>query len=318
MLRKSALPWQGRVDNEDGDTGCRWHQQVSYDQKTFSGAPVFIGFCCDEGVRRNQGRVGAREGPLAIRKYLSNLSCDTHFSVHDLGDIYCDGDLEGAQEALSDEIETILFNSGFPVILGGGHEVAWASFLGAQKFLAKQKSKATLGIINFDAHFDLRNPLPKSSSGTPFRQCYNYCAENSIDFSYLVAGVNRSANTKALFDFADSVGVMWVEDCNVSPSEDSELLKAIAKQISKIDYLYLTICLDVFSAASAPGVSAPASLGISPMTCIKIIKAIKNICKKTNTRLLLCDVAEMNPQYDIDGRTAGLAARLIYEIVNDC
>ena len=33
---------------------------------------VIVGFACDEGVRRNQGRVGAKLGPTALRQALAN------------------------------------------------------------------------------------------------------------------------------------------------------------------------------------------------------------------------------------------------------
>ena len=39
----------------------------------FDGGAVLIGFPCDEGVRRNGGRVGAAAGPAALRAALANL-----------------------------------------------------------------------------------------------------------------------------------------------------------------------------------------------------------------------------------------------------
>ena len=51
--------WQGRQDPEDGELALRWHDKV---QPWAAGAQeaagvVLLGFACDEGVRRNKGRV---------------------------------------------------------------------------------------------------------------------------------------------------------------------------------------------------------------------------------------------------------------------
>ena len=46
---------------------------------------VIIGYACDEGVRRNNGRVGAKNGPDAIRKCIGNLP----LRVVDKGNVVC-------------------------------------------------------------------------------------------------------------------------------------------------------------------------------------------------------------------------------------
>lgn len=323
MHKNKEQLWSGRIDTEDSERSRRWHQHIrcfSENEINLSKAPVFIGFCCDEGVKRNQGRIGAKHGPTSIRNSLGNLSCNVTFVAHDWGDICCNEDLEYVQEQLSNGIRDILLKDGFPIAMGGGHEIAWGSFLGAQKYLETVKPSSRLGIINFDAHFDLRKPSPHASSGTPFWQAHEYCLEKNIGFHYLVVGINRSVNTSALINAANTMKVQWIDDIELgdelSNKNSSELLEKLESFISELDYLYLSVCLDVFSAAYSPGVSAPASVGISPQTGIKTIRLIKRICKEKKTTLLLCDIAEMNPTYDIDNRTSGLAARLIYEIVS--
>ena len=65
-----------------------------------------------------------------------------------------------------------------------------------------------------------------------------------------------------------------------------------------------------FSSAYAPGVSAPSSLGMEPLFVLELLKHIF----KSN-KIVSCDIAELNPTYDIDGITASLAARLVDIIV---
>ena len=51
--------WQGRQDPEDGELALRWHNKVQPWQADSEPGVVLLGFACDEGVRRNKGRVGA-------------------------------------------------------------------------------------------------------------------------------------------------------------------------------------------------------------------------------------------------------------------
>jgi formiminoglutamase len=164
-----------------------------------------------------------------------------------------------------------------------------------------------------DAHFDLRNPLAGGSSGTPFRQIAEWCEQHNSEFRYLVLGINPAANTEALFDYARAQGVQWVEDWACSEARLPALQDTINEFVAPLDALYLTLCLDVFAAALTPGVSAPGVPGISATTGIALLHHIRTACAAHKTRLLLMDIAEMNPHFDRDGITARWAARLIRE-----
>lgn len=133
-------------------------------------AVALQGFACDAGVARNSGRVGAAGGPAALRRALANLAAHDVGPVDDLGDVACEGDtLEAAQDAYAAAASTALSAGSLVIGLGGGHEIAWASYLGLSQFLEYTGSDEAVGVINFDAHFDLRGD-PRASSGTPFRQ----------------------------------------------------------------------------------------------------------------------------------------------------
>lgn len=309
-------PWQGRVDSEETTHSLRWHQKVAPLDGPKPGSKVLLGFACDEGVRRNKGRPGASDGPDAIRKSLANLSYEGDQTVFDAGNVNCtNGDLPAAQMTLAHTIEELLDKKMHVTVLGGGHEIAWGSFQGIARHLenAKAGSKA-VGIVNFDAHLDLRNPVDGATSGTPFRQIAQWCEQEGKIFSYHVIGVNLSANTTALVEFAQSKNVSWVEDIDVHVANLDRICAGLRHFIDPVDYLYVTICLDVFKAAIAPGVSAPASLGISGEVVVHLLRRIRSICTELGVPIILSDIAEMNPHHDIDQRTAGLAARLVWEL----
>ncbi len=310
--------WQGRVDDEETTPALRWHQSIEkWDNSSdLNNSATLLGFACDEGVKRNQGRPGSRNGPNAIRSALANLAYHQNKQSFDAGNIHCEGkNLEQAQQQLAEHVSNILTHQGRVVVLGGGHEMAWGSFLGLADYLNKGNHHRQVGIINFDAHFDLRNPKLQTSSGTPFRQISEWHDSNNKTFHYLAISINPTANSKALFDFAKQKNVQWIEDTHCTIDQLNDMKSTITQFLSQVDELYLTICLDVFPGDKAPGVSAPSALGVEPIVVIKLIQEFNALCEKNNVAWQLSDIAEMNPEFDQDGRTAKLAARLVHEIV---
>src|SRR5262245_23238451 len=123
--------WTGRVDAADGPDALRWHQMVKPLTPSAEPGVVLVGFACDEGVRRNGGRVGAKDGPRAIRAALANLAWHQSAPVYDAGDVRCDdGDMEGAQSRLAEVVADAIRAGHWPLVLGGGHETAWGTFQG--------------------------------------------------------------------------------------------------------------------------------------------------------------------------------------------
>ncbi len=199
--------WQGRADAIDGESGRRWHQAVQPLEGAARAGVALLGFASDEGVARNQGRAGASEGPRALRRALSPLAFHAARGtpLYDAGDIACrEHDLEGAQRALGARVEALLDHGHFPVLLGGGHEIAWGSFQGASAALARDGRLPRFGIVNFDAHFDLRRG--PATSGTPFLQIREALAARGLPLHYLCLGISRASNTPALFCTAQECG----------------------------------------------------------------------------------------------------------------
>ncbi|MGC9492122.1 formimidoylglutamase [Vibrio genomosp. F10] len=315
--------WQGRHDAEDAELGKRVHHVVkkmqAYDLNTTDNFVSILGFPSDAGVARNKGRIGAKKAPNLIRQALANMAWHKNVSLVDLGNVACEDDqLEDSQAQCAQVITTALARS--PVItLGGGHEVAWPSFLGLANHLKSKapELKPKIGIINFDAHFDLRafesnHADVKPSSGTPFNQISRYCQSNGWGFHYACLGVSRASNTAALFNTADELGVWYVEDHQLSPMKHDTHLPQLQHFIDQCDYLYLTIDLDVFPASTAPGVSAPAARGVSYESISLLLERILNC----HNKLMIADIAEYNPTYDVDSQTARLAARLCWDMAN--
>lgn len=315
--------WRGRTDTEEGRLGRRWHEVVRPLGAQTQGVAL-IGFACDAGVARNHGRVGAKEGPAALRAMLSTLPVRQCEAIIDVGDVVCaapdsrggnDDGLETAQAELSEALTQLLARGLFPITLGGGHEVAFGSFGGLARHLAstvaaRGGAAPRIGIVNLDAHFDLRL-AERASSGTPFRQIAEDCAARGWPFHYCCLGVSDFANTPALFERARTLGVTWRRDEEMDAAQLGDALATLDRFLGRVDHVYLTICLDVLPASVAPGVSAPAARGVS----LAVVEAIVDRVVSSN-KLRLADIAEFNPRFDIDGHTARVAARLVGRVAN--
>ncbi len=317
-----ATIWTGRVDHPTDPDAARFHQAVqlhsledvssvvkSTDKKVFS----IVGFCCDEGVRRNKGRVGASEGPLKIREELAKLPANFNTSsiLIDTGNIICEnGDMEGAQAELSKIITFLLDHDITPLVLGGGHEIVYGHYLGVATHTLKSTNQPPL-IINLDAHLDLRPTNDGGTSGTSFNQIAEKHLAEGKPFDYICIGTQTYGNTRSLYKRADELGVKYYDAKDITESSKGHVLSQVLGQLKDHDSAYLTLDFDVLNAANAPGVSSPQPFGISPDLLLYFVKALLRTGK-----IKSLDIAEVSPRYDDDNQTAKLAAVVLYSILN--
>lgn len=300
--------WTGRA-TAPHETAAYWYQLVQcldYAVDAIPAATVaLIGYACDEGVKRNQGRIGAAEGPVVIRTRLGKVANHVNDKlVIDLGDVICEDDnMEACQKTYAELITAMIQQNTLPIGLGGGHDIAFGSFMGVWNAV-KTKERHRVGIINFDAHFDLREPTGLGNSGTPFKQILDGFGEA---VNYYAIGIQRAANTAGLFKTAEADNVHYLE---IDECTDEKVGDLLQKAILANDYLYITIDLDGFSSAYAPGVSAPSPMGFNPAFVLKWVTTLL-----ASKKVVTCDLAELNPGLDRDNSTANLAARLIELIV---
>ncbi len=313
---KASKPedWTGRIDSDTDFEQFRYHQVVKCDS-LFDLSSVtdvaLLGFASDEGVRRNKGRIGASEGPESFRNAIGSLCWQgEEEGFLDVGNIFPkNGNLEVAQNELGKAIQVLLTQKKRPFVIGGGHETAYGHYLGIANYLKATNPDAKLGILNIDAHFDLRphNGIPHS--GSPFLQAHEHAQKNNLDLNYFVFGINPQNNTKALFKTAEELGVEFCTTQEVWGS-NSDTLAKVQSFIGSRTHIYLTTCLDVFKAEVAPGVSAPAWHGIELNHALKVLELVKS-----SGKMLSMDVCELNPEYDLNNQTSKLAGMLFGEYI---
>ena len=243
--------WQGRVDDAEGALARRWHQvmqpQAARAARRHNGAARLR-------VRRRsraQSRTRRRR-----RRPTRDPACAAQHAdprVHTTcrrRRCRCAGDaLESAQQALAATVAQHLDAGRFPLVLGGGHEMAWGSFKGLATHLAMTEGAPRVGIVNFDAHFDLRRDT-RATSGTPFLQIAQDCAARGWVFRYACLGVSRYANTEALFARARELGVLSQLDESL---EAAHFMPALQAFVAEVDDVYLTVCLDVLPGGRGAG-----------------------------------------------------------------
>lgn len=303
--------WAGRTDSERKE---RFHQcikAISIDDipEDNTKKAAFIGFASDEGVKRNKGRAGAEKGPQEIRNVLGSLPFfQQSLSIYETGDIHCEGNqLEEAQQKLAESIAKLIKKKTFPIVLGGGHEVAWGHFQGLSMAIPSEK----IAIINFDAHLDMRPYTNQGSSGSPFLQIADFLKKGNTPFNYTCIGLQPSGNTASLLETAKehSVRTIAAEEIHLTGIEST--FHQLERVLSEYSSLYVTVCLDVFASPFAPGVSSPQPLGLTPWQIIPLLRYLAG-----SGKVISLDIAELSPINDIGGITAKLAGNLIFDFIH--
>ena len=298
--------WTGRVDGSQ-ENCLRYHQIINCQSiEEVKEALVIVSFACDEGVRRNFGITGAKDGPDAIKKSLASVPWHSlnNIKLVDVGTVCCDdGDLEQAQAMLGEKINILLRHRNIPIILGGGHETIYGHYLGVRQAFG---STSKIGILNIDAHFDMRSYDQGVSSGTMFYQILN----EDDNAQYMVIGIQAFGNTRALFERAQAYQVQYILEEQIIEQPSQLWQQQIRDFIEEQDVVIVTLCMDVVSASAAPGVSAPSVFGLSPQLVRKLLRYIMQFHK-----VISFDICEVNPTVDEGERTAKLAANFVNEVI---
>lgn len=308
--------YQGSID--DNPYTAKWGMLIQFldlnqpDLQPFEGTHFgIIGFKSDKGVYINNGRVGAVEGPTAIRSQIAKLPWhwSDNVTVFDVGNI--DGpnrSLEQLQESLAQAVKRMRDLNIQPIVLGGGHGTAYGHYAGLKRSIPAEQN---LAVINLDAHFDLR-PYDQTgpNSGTGFRQMFDHAKSQHQSLPYLILGIQEHSNNLFLFDFvAKSPDIYFLTGQDMYQMGHQEICKRVDDFLEGQEQVYLTIDIDCFAVGSAPGVSAIQSLGVDPKLALIVLQHIA-----ASGKLIGFDIVEVSPPHDIDNHTANLAATLIFYI----
>lgn len=289
--------WHGRYDGNAREDLRLWQVIKVFTAYGRGMGACFVGYDTDEGIKRNKGRGGANLGPNAIRSAMQSLPNVEGLHIWDYLNL-ANKKTEEAQEEYAEKIAMILKAEMFPIGLGGGHDIAFGSYLGIRKAYPNAK----IGIVNVDTHLDMRDYSNGRNSGTSFKEIMDLDA----NVLYANVGFKPQGNTERLILEAKKHNALLLPE----RLGEEHILNCLADYAQKVDLLYVTFCMDVFDASDAPGVSAPTIMGLAPKSGMNILQGILAMNK-----VACVDFAEVSPPYDEDGRTAKLAGLLAYEVL---
>lgn len=275
---------------------------------------VLAGYPDDEGIRLSGGRPGASQAPDAVRRPLYKMTPQLHgdggdFAIWDLGNLRpALGDLSARHQMAESFASAALREGARWISIGGGHDYGFAD---AQAFIRySQAQGARPLILNFDAHLDVRPTTRGLSSGTPFYRMLE--TSPALDFAEI--GIQGHCNSRSHLEWAEGRGARIVSLEGLEASGNglmNEVTRVLGDWMVKPRPVFLSVDIDVFSSAVAPGASASYPTGLMPG---EIFPLLALLVRRLDVRAL--GVYEVSPALDSSDLTAKLAAQVIHRVLD--
>ena len=268
-----------------------------------------LGVPDDEGVKRNRGRVGAKDAPNEIRKAfykftpfaVSKNKQISELSIFDFGNVKTGSSLEETHQRVQSVVESMVANNILPIVLGGGHDATYPVFL------ASSKKAASSGAINIDTHLNFRKSDPQRNSGTAFRQILDLTHSPLAPMNFVEVGTQSFANSKEHYEELNDRGATVFPLGDIRKERIEKILD-IAYEIASnsSERMYVSFDLDSVQSSDAPGVSASYPTGL---TAEELLKAAHFAGLRQKIKAI--DIVEVNPKFDFDSKTSKLAALVV-------
>lgn len=304
IFQLTTRPKQDLFFKKNDKNDVRLGEIVSTKIEDYADAEIIILGCPqDEGVRRNGGRTGAALAPDAIRAQFYKL---TNFGIEakifDLGDTIIQNTLEGTHDIQTKVVKQILNDDKKIAVLGGGNDISYADGCAMSENFGFESWSA----INIDAHFDVRADNPRNS-GTPYRQLLEEKLLKPQNFCEF--GWQMQVNSPIYFEYLKNLGVNLKSLAEIKESQiDSKHITELLPSSDR--YLFWGFDVDSVRAGDAPGVSAPSPVGLTAEEFIELAGFAGK-----NPRTKIIEFTEINPNFDIDNRTAKLVAAAIHKFL---
>lgn len=252
-----------------------------------------IGLPTDRNSSYLRGPAGA---PAAIRAALfsdaGNPASETGAEIgreiilDDVGDLAL-SEAPSDDEAIEKSVAEAIRDGVVPLLLGGDHSVTYPIVR------AIAAAHGPVEILHFDAHPDLYDELNgnRRSHASPFARIM----EDGLASRLVQVGIrtlNSHQREQATRFGVEIVGMRDFEAASVPPMRGPT---------------YVSIDLDCLDPAYAPGVSHHEPGGLSVRTLLDVLHRIE-------VRIVGGDIVELNPERDINGMTAVVAAKFVKEL----
>ena len=180
------------------------------------------------------------------------------------------------------------------ISLGGEHSIT------APLVKAACRQWPKLSVLHFDAHADLRDTY----MGTPYNHA---CVMRRIhDLNVPTVSVGIRSFCREQYDYIKANNTEIITPQAITRSMPT-VIKNILQQLNT--NVYVTIDIDVFDPAIAPGTGTPEPGGLSYHQVLAILETVTR-----NKNIIAADIVEVLPLAD-SHITEFLAARLAYKII---
>eukprot|EP00397_Hematodinium_sp_SG-2012_P024017 GEMP01025000.1.p1 GENE.GEMP01025000.1~~GEMP01025000.1.p1 ORF type:complete len:363 (+),score=76.79 GEMP01025000.1:102-1091(+) len=288
----------------------------------------------DEGCVRNGGRPGAKSGPHIALEHIRKTGA-LHNVPYMGKNAQNDGDyidlteygiagphwiapgtsLEDAHANLRVQVYKDLKESRIPFIIGGGNDQSWPN----AEALLMAKPSTKVGVINIDAHFDVRPLLDdgKMHSGAPFRMLLESEAYEAGNIRFVEFAAQGQQCSKAHVDYLVQKGaqILWMEHLRWSkdPHAVKNAFRDVLTSLRKdCELIFVSFDIDSIRQSDVPCVSCPSPLGMSSEEAIDIM-----FLAGKEPKVGMVDVSEFNPEVctAMSYNVGRLVANMLYHFI---
>ena len=287
---------------------------LRWSAKTKEQARVCImGIPFDNAVSLNKGASKAPEHLRLLSRDLSDTTDEfkriADDVLYDLGDLQITLDWNDYFQKVEQAAYQVMKTGNFALFLGGDHSVTIPLHKAFGRYQKGQKPEAKIGILHFDAHYDLCDEYDGhkwSHACTEARALEGVITDRDLTF----AGV-RVAEEAELDLIKENPQIQTIRAMDVHDRGADRIAADIISYYEGYDAIYLTLDIDVLDPAFAPGTGTPVSGGL---TSIQLIKLIRTLLK----HLPICamDIVEVAPPLDVNDITSWAALRIIHEVLS--
>lgn len=252
-------------------------------------------------------RPGTRFGPGAIIAALNGLTLyctDKRVSLsgvwfRDEGEVDVVHDLATTYRSIADAVAGIPTGAR-PVVLGGDHSISDPIVRG----LRRRQPDRRFGIVVFDAHFDSRTPIPGKEHSGHWMETIG----DVVDYRKVAQlGISASIYSERYMRRAEERGILVRTPYDIRRQGWGRTIEeAVRHTAGGTDGIYISVDVDVFDQAFAPGTSVPNPCGLLPH---EVLDAVFEVSR--SAEVIGIDVNEVSPPLDRLDSTAQLAAHAV-------
>jgi|LakMenE18May11ns_1017448.scaffolds.fasta_scaffold9888896_1 formiminoglutamase len=251
---------------------------------------VLLGVCDGRGSWINEG---CENAPDMVRRYFYKLFADRNqLKISDLGNIQKGHQIEDTWFVLSKAVNALIRTGKIPVVIGGGQELTYAIYK------AYEQLEQVVNLVTIDPTFDLGNVNQENESDSFLGRIILHQPNFLFNYSnlgyqtYLVDPEGIALMGKLFFD-AYRLG--WVRDNMEQVEPIVRNADVVSLDISCVRY------------GEAPGNTNAGPNGFYGEEICQIARYAG-----LSDKLSCFGLFEVNPEFDIRGQTAQLAAQILW------